>query len=178
MMIDDIKKVLDLNIEKAYKGREIWIKIVNENDIKNKNYVVLMPTLNRDYNYYTLLYLNQFYKKYSTEGFFILTFDKRVIKSSYLFSDKIIKTIEISQEDAQYIIAFYNLYYFTDKLVISALDTPNGRTGMELIGQNGMTIEEIFAVGICRLKEFNKEIAPEYNGKDYDVISFLNNEMI
>ncbi len=43
---------------------------------------------------------------------------------------------------------FYSLYMFTDRLVIASLDEPDGRNGERMVGKKGITVGEIFPIGV------------------------------
>lgn len=168
----DIDKILGENIKLASLGRSLWISFIENYKLGDRDFVLLMPSANRDYNYYSLLYINQFIQEKKADKVYILTFDEKVKKSYHLFSDKT-EVVHFSREDARKLMKFYSLYMFTDKLIIASLDEPEGRTGIQLIGKKGITLEEIIAVGVFGLREFRKEKPLVYTGNDSDVISFL-----
>lgn len=175
-MNSNMRNLLLDNISKAYKGRELWIKLIEENSISDKTYVILMPSLNRKYNYYALLHLNQFLEQKNADQVVILTFDEEVIESAEIFSEKVKKVINFSRESSELLMKFYSLYMFTDKLIIVSLEEPEGRSGMQLIGKKGITLEEVIAIGIYGLRKFESVEPPQYNGNNNKIRSFLENQ--
>jgi hypothetical protein len=163
------------NIKKAYAGRAIWLDIVKKYNLSEKDYVILMPSLSREYNYYGLLYFDQFMKHAKADRGIILTSDERVVKTASLFSENIADVVEFSQKKAELLMKFYCLYMFTDKLVIISLEEPEGRSGLQLVGKKNMTLEEIMAIGVYGLKEFIPANVPVYAGDDANIHSFLGN---
>lgn len=170
----NFKNIVLKNIIKAYKGRKIWIKLLKSYGLTDKHYVVLMPSLNRDYNYYALLYLDKFLEKENAEGALILTYDENVKKCARMFSGKIIDVADFSREKAELLMKFYCLYQFTYRLIIASLEEPEGRDGLNLVGKKGITIEEIIAVGLYGLNREDRAAPPEYKGNDPEILSFLN----
>ncbi|NRT73710.1 hypothetical protein [Clostridium beijerinckii] len=169
----ELKRIIDKNIEKASKGRQIWIKILEKYGIGDGDYIILMPSLNNEYNYYTLLHLNEFINKVNAKRIILLTHDSVVKKVAKLFSNKIYDILYFSREDAECVMKFYCLYKFTDSLIIASLDEPEGRNGKSLIGKNGITLEEVIAIGVYGLKEYKRIIPPFYEGYDKEVKKFL-----
>lgn len=172
-MSENIRKLFVDNIQKAIYGREVWSNIESKYDIYNGKYALLMPTLNKEYNYYGLLYLNQFLEKFKIDEVIILTVDERVIKCANLFSDKISNVIKISEKDLDCLLEFYCFYLFSEKLIIISLEQPNGRNVNKLIGQRGITVEELIAIGLFKLAEFKKEEKIQYHGDDKDIEEFF-----
>lgn len=167
------EEILEENIRKANEGRKLWLDVCKKYELSDDDYVILIPSLNKEYNYYGLLYLNEFRKKVKAEKIIILTYDERVKRSAKIFLNKIYDICNFSRESAELLMKFYCLYMFTDKLVIISLEEPEGRNGMQLIGKKGITLEEVMAIGVYGLKEFKKIAAPEYNGEDQIIKTFL-----
>lgn len=168
----NIDKILDENIKRASIGRSLWISFIEKYQPEDKDFILLMPSANREYNYYSLLYIKQFIQYKKANKIYVLTFDECVKKSCYLFSDQL-EIVDFSREDARNLMKFYSLYMFTDKLIIASLDEPEGRSGKQLIGKKDITIDEIFAIGIFGLRKFHKEKPPVYTGNDSDILSFI-----
>lgn len=177
-MKNNIFNLLICNLKKAFMGRQLWIKLVKRYNIISDDYIVLMPSLNRDYNYYSLLYMNQFLQNKKYNKVIILTFDNRVIKSYKLFSDKITLALNVSQKNLDLILKYYCLYKFTDKLIIISLDKPKGRNDYNLVGKNGITTEELISIGVYGNKKFIHKSSPKYDGKDKDILSFIYKKVV
>lgn len=137
-----MKELLDKSIEMAYKGREDWINLISEYNIGDRDYVVLFPKIDRAVNDIAVKYV----KKLTEKGkVLLLTHDDNLLNISDI---KGVSAKFYSREDAENLMKFYALYQFTDRLIIVSLDEPEGRTGKNLTGINGITLEELIAVGI------------------------------
>lgn len=168
-------KLVLKNILRAYKGRKIWLQLIKEYGLGEKDYVILMPSTDRDYNYYSLLYLDKFLKRVSSNRAIILTFDENVIKSAYLFSENIEIKKGFTREQAELLMKCYCMYMFTDKLIICSLEEPEGRNGKQLVGKKNMSLEEVIAICIYGFKKFEKQECPIYVGNDEGIKKFLQN---
>lgn len=159
---DDLKEILEKDIEKAYKGRQLWIELRDKHQWGDGDYVILMPSDDKECNYYSLLYLNSFINQNKGQRAYLLTCDEGVKRNAARFSDKICDIIDFSRESAECLMKFYSLYTFTDKLIIASLNEPEGRSGLRLIGKKGLSVEEIVAIGIYGLRKFEKQADIEY----------------
>ncbi|MCM3389800.1 hypothetical protein M3649_16900 [Ureibacillus chungkukjangi] len=164
-------KLLDNNIERAAKGREVWLNKLNALDINIDDTFILILNNESEFNYYALLYLNNIAKQNKAH---LLTTDVNVYKAYTYFTDSIDSCLFLSEDEAQAILSFYNLYMFTDKLFILSSTYPNGRTGYNLFLNGKIDIEEFISVGIYRNEEFLPEHLVEYHGDDLELIEFFN----
>lgn len=137
-----MKELLDKSIEMAYKGREDWINLISEFNIGDNDYVVLFPKIDREINDIAVKYV----KKLTEKGKVLLLAHDDVLLN--LSDVKGLSARFYSREDAENLMKFYALYQFTDRLIIVSLEEPEGRTGKNLTGVNGITVEELIAVGI------------------------------
>lgn len=175
-MTCQLKQKLNESIEKAYNGRKLWLDIFEKYKLSDRDYVILMPSLNSEYNYYALLHLDEFVRKVKAEKIIILTYDDRVQSTGKLFTNRIHDICYFSRENMELLMKFYCLYMFTDKLIIVSLEEPEGRSGKQLIGKKGITLEEIIAIGIYGLEKCEKITQPYYDGNDENIKSFLSLE--
>lgn len=134
----------------AAEGRHIWLELEKEQAFDENTFVILFPESGTMCNKYVMKYLAAFMGKTGTDRVLLLSHDEEVLNAGS-DADMKIQTRFLSREDAVKIIAYYMLQVFTDKLIIASLDEPEGRNGSNIIGINGITLEETVATGILGL---------------------------
>lgn len=160
---DELENILEQSINEAWEGRKLWLDLAERYKLGDGDYVVLMPSDDRDCNYYSLLYLDEFLNRIRGKRAYILTWDDCVKRNAAHFSDRIGEVIDFPRRSAELLMRFYSLYSFTDKLIIASLDEPDGRSGRKLIGRKGLTVEEIVAIGIYGLRKLDRQPDREFN---------------
>lgn len=138
-----MEKLLEESIAKARRGRESWIKLTGS--LTGDFAVVLFPSGDREINDISLKYAKKLAEQ--KEKVVLLTFDEVLLAQKDSFPPDI-EILRYEREEAEELMKFYALYQFTDKLFIASLTEPEGRTGKGLIGRNGITLEELIALGI------------------------------
>lgn len=149
--MENLEEILQKKIEKAGKGREAWLGLVKQYHISDETYVILFPQCGTDCNRYVLKYLSAYAEKVKAKRLLLLTDDKEILENKDLQID--CEKVVWKREQAECLMAYYTLQMFTDKLIIAALDEPEGRNGQNIIGVRGVTEEEAVAVGILGLSE-------------------------
>lgn len=134
-------------IEKAYRGRKLWLEMTSIYGTNTKYYVVLFPSDDSQINQIAVKYVNKIAE--TVDNVLVLAYDENVLSES--FCDNV-KTVFYNREHAEDLMQFYSLYQFTDKLIIVSLTEPEGRYAEGLVGVNGITLEEIIAIGIFGMK--------------------------
>jgi len=148
--------LLNNKLKEAQQGRDFWLNLKKTYQFGENDYILLMPSQKREYNDTALLYLKQFYNTVKANKIFILTFDPITKQKIEMDFSDIARLVNITREQAEHLMTYYCLTMFTDKLIVISLEEPEGRHGMELIGKNGLTIDEIVAIGIYGLRDFVK----------------------
>ena len=146
-----IKEKVAQNIEKARQGRALWIDVASKCAASNEDYVILFPGAYDDWAHYGALYLDDFLAAKNSERAVVLYHDEKIRESLKICSAKA-EAVYFSREDAEKIMAFYNLYQFAGNLVIFSPNEPAGRNGGALVGKKGITVEEVAVLGIYGLK--------------------------
>lgn len=144
-----MEDILQKLIDKAYRGRESWINLLEEYGIDKRDYVVLFPKEQGDINSIAIRYVNKLAKM--AGKVLVLSYDVNVLNGD-LYEDNV-TVIRYEREQAEELMQFYSLYQFTDRLIIVSLDEPEGRCGGSLVGVNGITLDEMVAIGIFGMKE-------------------------
>ena len=136
--------------------------------------VILMPKANDDTsNYLALRYLDQMLDGRGYTKALLLTNSNVVIKTANMFSKRIIDTVKYSRKKAERLMQFYSLYAFDKRFYVASLDEPFGRNAFRMIGQKGITAEELFVVGVYKLYPYKQVKPPSYEGEDMEVAAFL-----
>lgn len=167
-----IPKELNHALNLADSGRSIWRSFVEKMKVKNNEFVILIPQSNHEFLYYSLLYLKPFCRT-TGQKVHIITSEEIISKSIAYFNVDVATITIISEEDCQAIISFYSLYMFTDKLIILSPSQPKGRTGLKLVLNGLINIEEFISVGIYHNGQFVREPIPVYEGNDSELIRFF-----
>ncbi|MBQ4068836.1 MAG: hypothetical protein IJC76_06255 [Lachnospiraceae bacterium] len=144
-----MEDILQESIDKAYRGRESWIKLFEEYGLGNRDYVVLFPAENNTVNPIAIRYINKLAGM--ADKVLVLAYDNEVLNNSEYQEN--VTVIRYEREQAEELMQFYSLYQFTDRLIIVSLDEPEGRCGGPLVGVNGITMDEMVAIGIFGFKE-------------------------
>lgn len=161
----------EAHFKKAEEGKIIWKKLSAEH--KADRYI-LMPEVNSQYNFYALLYLDEYMEKIEAESVCIITSESSVSKVIDLFtSNESVDVVITSHEDIMRVIKYYSLYEFTSKLTIISLKIPYDTGGENLIGVKGVTRKDLFCFDIYAFNETITKESPVYEGNDEDILSFM-----
>ena len=169
-------KLLSKQLKAAIKGKQVWDTFYEKYWPGDRTALILLPHVNCIENYYALIYIDTliFRRNGEFENAIIITQDEKVLKSAKLISDKIIAVEKMSQSDICYLLEFYSLTIFDPRFIVASLSEPRGRNGFRLEGLNGLSIAEIFLMGVYKIFPFAEPYVPRIDSKDKDVISFLN----
>ena len=160
------------NLFRSYKGWYHWHRLTRKYSLDNTA-VVLLPSMDREYNYNALLYLNQMLEQRNFSKALILTFDPAVIRAARLFSEKICEVENFSRKKAEDLMQYYCLYEFDSRFMVASLEEPEGRNAYKLVGKNGTTVAELMAIGVYKISQFEHEDPPAYAGHDPEILNFL-----
>ena len=160
----------------AFKGWYLWHTIVHKIKRKDNEYIFIFPSHEDDFAYYALLHLDDYLNSVYSNTAIIITSDMTIAKVNKLFSNRIRKTIKISQRDINAIKQYYIMCPFDSRMVFVALNTIEGRDGIDLIGKNGVTLEDIVVIGLYKFTKLKKINKPIYTGHDQHIIDFLSNK--
>lgn len=172
------KKQKRLLFLQCFFGWKVWHKIIKKYNMKAAQYqktaVILMPQNDYENSYYALLYLDRMLslKKYSSA--ILLYTDALLKKAADFMCDKIRGFECITEKEANALLQYYALYPFDERFIAASLTEPNGRNGKDLLNVNGITIEELVAIGIYQIVPYVQKKRPQYNGKDLELEKFMN----
>jgi len=160
------------NLVEAYRGWWVWHRMVRKYHI-GATAVVLLPGMNPEYNRSALLFLDQMLTERKYENAVIMTVDEVIVKCAELFSDNLLGVELISRKQAKRLMQFYCLYEFDSRFMVASLDEPEGRNAYRLIGVKGTTVEELIALGVYRLPDYEEPAMPSYVGNDESILNIL-----
>lgn len=132
-------------ISTAKKGRELWLSLVEQYQIENSHYVIVLPSCGAIYNEPAIQELPRFLKKRGIKKAFVLTSDDNVLNRKIAYDEIEVVFVEMLMSDLKALVQFYNLYEFSPNVIIGSLEEPSGRMGKQLIGKKNLSSEEVFA---------------------------------
>lgn len=162
----------------CFNGWKVWHKIIKKYNMKTAKYqktaVILMPQNDCENSYYALLYLDRMLslKKYSSAV--ILYTNPLIKKAADLMTNKTRGFECITENEANDLLQYYALYPFDERFIAASLTEPNGRNGKDLLNVNGITIEELVAIGIYQIVPYVQKKRPNYDGEDLELKEFMN----
>ena len=164
------------NLLSTYMAWLSWrglMRKYRERDIANSA-VILMPRADDDTsNYLALRYLDQMLDSRGYRKALLLTGSPAVMKAAGLFSKRIIAAVKYPRKKAERLMLFYSLYNFDRRFIVASLDEPFGRNASRMVGQKGITAEELFVIGVYRVYPYEQLGPPGHDGGDGDVDKFL-----
>ncbi len=156
----------------AWRGYRIWKRI--DRQLQSPLYL-LMPKETDEYNYYALLYLEEYMKRKGLQEAVALTCDEEAIAALQAFvPNGKAKGVRLSGKEAARLIKYYALYEFTSRLVIVSLSEPYDTHGENLLGVHGVGKEDLVCFDIYKFGEKPQIASVNYEGEDQRVIAFLN----
>lgn len=167
-MIKSVKEQL----EKVENGLFVWQSLCKKLSIHSNDIVLLIPNNSKEFSYFSILYSQPFIQK--NEGdVHLLTTDKVVLKAAKYLNIGLENASLITEDECASILALYNLYMFTNRLIILSPYLPVGRTGYHLIENEMLDVKEYISIGLLQNREFHREPLVTYVGDDEDLIDFF-----
>jgi hypothetical protein len=148
----------------AYRGRRLWNGLGRRYELDQGVYVLLMPEDDAELNAAALDHIEHLVADRRARGI-VLVGDS---SSSHPVSAELddpehptgilgVESWTARQIDA--LIAFYELYSFTDRLLIVSLTRPFGNGLQRLLGRQGVTREDLVCLGCLRLRSYGMVMA-------------------
>ncbi len=154
----------------ADKGKQLWETI---DERFNADLYILFPHVNEEYNYYALLYLDEYIVAKKAEKVVLITMESVIKKALPVFSKSKAEVYEVSNDDIKAIIKYYALYEFSTRLTIISLKEPYDTCGENLLGVKGVTKEDLLCFDIYRFFENPHKNIPAYDGEDEQLLWFM-----
>lgn len=163
-------------IKKTYWGWYIWHKIVKKYHLKkdnSKTAVVLMPKSDYENSYYALLYLDRMLYLRNFSSAIVLTEDSLITAAAKEMCQSLLAVERISEKESDALLQYYSLLNFDIRFLAASLTEPSGRNGKALVGVNGITVEELVAIGVYRIVPYVQKERPVYTGNDAKLKKFM-----
>jgi len=135
---------IDERIEKARSGRKIWLSLVEEYQINQSVYVIVIPDGKREFNTFAMSSISTFLERKRAVKAVVLSNDEWVLQQQEQIKDNI-SLVKYEKKQIDALIQFYCLYEFATNLIVASLKQPAGRLGIGMIGKKGLKNGEIFA---------------------------------
>jgi len=140
----------------ALSGRSFWLKLQREYDIDNGVYVLLMPEDDRELNESALRHINDLVAHRKARGVVILTDKQWVIDNASACSDKILAVKTVSEKEIDRLLSFYELYAFSERLLVVSLTRPHGSKLSNTLGVEGVTKEDLVCLCIFLIRNWTR----------------------
>lgn len=142
-------------IEAALSGRSFWLRLKREHDVDNGAYVLLMPEDDRELNELALRHINDLVAYRRARGVVILTNQPWVMQNAKAYSDKILAVNMASEKELDNLLSFFELYAFTERLLIVSLTKPYGSKLYNAVGIQGVTKEDLVCLSIFLIRNWS-----------------------
>jgi hypothetical protein len=138
----------------ALSGRRIWLKLKRKYNVDNDLYVLLMPEDDRELNEQALLHIDDLIAYRRARGVVILTDREWVMENAAAFSAGILAVNAVSEKEIDAVISFFELYAFTERLLIVSLTRPYGSKLLSTVGIHGVTKEDLVCLCIFLIRDW------------------------
>lgn len=169
-----MKAYNEIDLEKhfalAEKGKALWESM---DEKYNADLYIIFPHVNEEYNYYALLYLDEYIAAKKAEKIVIVTMEDVIERAIPVFSKAKAEVHKINDEEIKEIIKYYALYEFSTRLTIISLKMPYDTCGENLLGVKGVTKEDLLCFDIYRFSRNPHKEKPRYNGTDRALSEFM-----
>ena len=147
----------------AYRGSRLWARLERKYKMDQGVYVLLMPEDDPELNAAALGHIEDLVADRRAQGIVLVSDCSRSQRPSSESGDSaagferapgIVGTESWRTGQIDALIAFYELYTFTDRLLIVSLTKPFGNGLHRLLGRQGVTKEDLVSLGCLRLRSF------------------------
>ena len=136
----------------AYRGSRLWASLEHKYKLDQGVYVLLMPEDDADLNAAALGHIEDLVVDRRAQGVVLVSSgDSGALLPR---SPAIVGSESWTVRQLDALIAFYELYSFTDRLLIVSLTKPFGNGLQRLLGRQGVTKEDLVCLGCLRLRSY------------------------
>ncbi len=142
--MDDI--VFDSKIKDIQHGRNLWLEIKSDNEIKENDLVIIYPDekLVKCAEKYIEIYV---LKRNIGNVYAISNLTEPFCTSLYK------KIIQITDEEMEYLTSYYSMLPFHNQLAFISLNRPQGRIEINSMINHGISIDDIIKYGVFGFSE-------------------------
>lgn len=138
----------------AFNGRKIWCRITKSYNLAEKDYVLVELTEDKELIHWGNQYLEQFISENKIERIIVL---RKSEKKPCLHHSRV-EYVECSKKELEDVVAFYCMYYFSNRFLIFDTMYPDTNKLGNLVLNNVMDKEEIVAIGLFGLGSVEKNV--------------------
>lgn len=150
-----IKDVLNRKIEIAKFGEEVWKKVKRKR-LQANDYVLLFPDDKEEILRCGMKYMDAFAIRNSIDGICVCTDSQIVKKSIDKYASSLRQIIELTSEEVNALITYYSYFPFENNFEVVSYSKPYVRDASKMVNINGLTEEELIAIGVYKLIPFQK----------------------
>jgi hypothetical protein len=150
-------------IRAAVHGRRLWARLERRYDLDRGLYVLLMPEDDAELNATALGHVEDLLGDRRAQGIVLVGDASSRPTVAQIAEDRaqdpppltgLVGTELWTAQQIDALIAFYELYSFTDRLLIVSLTKPFGNGLHRLVGRQGVTAEDLVCLGCLRLRSY------------------------
>ncbi|MDR2132228.1 MAG: hypothetical protein LBP30_02655 [Clostridiales Family XIII bacterium] len=140
----------------ALAGRSMWMKLKRKYDVDDGVYVLLMPEDDLELNEHALRHIDDLTAYRKARGVVILTDRAWVLENAGAYSDKILALDEVTEREIDNLLSFFELYAFTERLLVVSLTKPFGNKLHKTLGAQGVTKEDLVCLCIFLIRDWTE----------------------
>jgi hypothetical protein len=134
----------------AYRGRRLWAGLERKYELDQGVYVLLMPEDDAELSGAALEHIEALVADRRAQG--VVLVGDRALSQPSEGTPGIVGTESWTARQIDALIAFYELYSFTDRLLIVSLTKPFGNGLHRLLDRQGVTKRDLVCLGCLRLR--------------------------
>ncbi len=138
----------------AWRGRGLWRALQRRYSIDDGLYVLVFPDDDSDLNTSALGHVGTLVAERGARGAVVVTSVESVASEAQRSAG--VHAVELrSSRELDGLLALAELADFSARIMFVSLDKPHGRRLQRLVGQRGVTLEDVVCVALLRLRSWS-----------------------
>jgi hypothetical protein len=138
----------------AWRGRGLWLALARKYAINDGLYVLVFPDDDRDLNTSALGHVGTLVGERGARGAVVVTSVDAVAREAARTAG--VHAVELlSPRAVDGLLALAELADFSPRIMIVSMDKPHGRRLRRLVGQRGVTLEDVVCVALLRIRSWS-----------------------
>ena len=154
--MSNIRKVVREKLIEADIAQTEWELLKNLVELEDNERVIFFPESDERVNHYGMLYMDTYLMRNDAQKAVVIYKDASIKEQISNFSDNVRKCFFYDLEKMNRFITLYSLYPIDSRIAVVSLDRPCLRNGSRLLGVNGITTEQLIAIGVYAIIPFNR----------------------
>lgn len=146
-------------------GRRFWSRLQRRYRINEGLYVLAMPEGEGEVNEQALAHLDDLIAHRSARGVLVLTQWDRVAEKARGLKG-VVDVVHCSPEKMDSLFSYYELYMFSERLLIASFDKPYGNKLWKALGVNGISVEDLVCLGVLGIRTWPETARDERTRRD------------